>query len=435
MSLSALGIDPANLASQYTQIERASKDQLLSNKSYEFSNKISAFDNLKSTLTSFYDSITDNLDSDSNFLANSSTVTNEDALSITTTGSASPGEYDIFVEQLAQAHQVALSFDTTIPLSTNGELNIDLAGDSFSVDLSTLAAGASLSDLASAINSHVDNKGAKASVIRSGTETFLVMTSEESGAANQIAISFSPAATTPDANGANIDSAVAGMTELTAAQDSIVKLGATSAITITSTSNTLEDVIEGVTLNLTQAQEVGDSPSHVSIGQDVENTKSNIQGFVDAFNNLSSSITTNDDLKRDSLASSLARSLRNDFQGTFDGKTLYSVGIEFDRTGNLQINSERLEAALISDPDLLTNMLTGDDGIMSKLESRIEPYTKSYGIMSDKKDTLQASLDIVTRQQASHEFSMEQVYQRYLSQFTQMQQTIAQLESTMGQFG
>ena len=55
--------------------------------------------------------------------------------------------------------------------------------------------------------------------------------------------------------------------------------------------------------------------------------------------------------------------------------------------------------------------------------------------MSDKKDTLQASLDIVTRQQASHEFSMEQVYQRYLSQFTQMQQTIAQLESTMGQFG
>ena len=159
------------------------------------------------------------------------------------------------------------------------------------------------------------------------------------------------------------------MTELTAAQDSIVKLGATSAITITSTSNTLEDVIDGVTLNLTQAQEVGDSPAHVSIGQDVENTKSNIQGFVDAFNNLSSSITTNDDLKRDSLASSLARSLRNDFQGTFDGKTLYSVGIEFDRTGNLQINSERLEAALISDPDLLTNMLTGDDGIMSKLES------------------------------------------------------------------
>ena len=432
MSLSALGIDPANLASQYTQIERASKDELLSIKSYEFSNKISVFDELKSTLTSFHDSLTDSLDSESNFLANSSTVTNEDAMSITTTGSASPGEYDIFVEQLAQAHQVALSFDTTIPLSTDGDLTVDLAGEAFTVDLSTLDADASLSDLANAINSHVDNSGVKASVVRSGTETFLVMTSEESGAANEVTVSFAAGA---DANGANIDTAITGLTELTAAQDSIIKLGATSAITITSTTNTLEDVIEGVTLSLTKAQVVGDSPAHVSIGQDVENTKSNIQGFVDAFNNLTTSITTDDYLKRDSLASSLARSLRNDFQGTFDGKTLYSVGIEFDRTGNLQINSERLEEALISDPDLITNMLTGDDGIMSKLEERIEPYTKSTGIMSDKKDTLQASLDIVTRQQASHELSMEQVYLRYLSQFTQMQQTIAQLESTMGQFG
>jgi flagellar hook-associated protein 2 len=353
-------------------------------------------------------------------------------MSITTTGSASPGEYDIFVEQLAQAHQVALSFDTTIPLSTDGDLTVDLAGEAFTVDLSTLDADASLSDLANAINSHVDNSGVKASVVRSGPETFLVMTSEESGAANEVTVSFAAGA---DANGANIDTAITGLTELTAAQDSIIKLGATSAITITSTTNTLEDVIEGVTLSLTKAQVVGDSPAHVSIGQDVENTKSNIQGFVDAFNNLTTSITTDDYLKRDSLASSLARSLRNDFQGTFDGKTLYSVGIEFDRTGNLQINSERLEEALISDPDLITNMLTGDDGIMSKLEERIEPYTKSTGIMSDKKDTLQASLDIVTRQQASHELSMEQVYLRYLSQFTQMQQTIAQLESTMGQFG
>ncbi|CAM3037624.1 flagellar filament capping protein FliD [Pseudoalteromonas distincta] len=435
MSLSALGIDPANLASQYTQIERASKDQLLSNKSSDFSSKISAIDGLKSNLTSFHTSLESNLDSDSSFLANSATVTDESALNITTTGNASPGEYDIFVEQLAQAHQVAFSFDTSIPLSTNGELNIDLAGEAFTVDLSTLSADASLSDLASAINSHVDNSGVKASVIRSGTDTFLVMTSEESGAANEVMVNFSPAATSPDPNGGNITAAIASQTELTAAQDSIIKLGATSAITITSTTNTLEDVIDGVTLNLTQVQEAGDSPAHVSIGQDLESTKKNIQSFIDAFNNLSSSITTNDNLKRDSLASSLARSLRNDFQGTFEGKTLYSVGIEFDRSGNLTINSDRLEEALSSDPELLTKMLTGDNGVMSKLEERIEPYTKSYGLISDKKDTLQASLDIITRQQEKHDLSMEQVFQRYLSQFTQMQQTIAQLESTMGQFG
>ncbi|MEL0640988.1 flagellar filament capping protein FliD [Pseudoalteromonas aliena] len=432
MSLSALGIDPANLASQYTQIERASKDQLLSSKNTDFTNKIKDFDNLKSNLSSFHDDLIASLDSTTSMFSNSATVSDDTALSITASGSATSGDYDIFVEQLAQAHQVALSFDASKALSTDGELNIDLAGNSFSVDLSTLGANAKLSDLASAINGHIDNSGVKATLMQSGAETFLVMTSEESGAANQISLNFLSGA---DANGADITDAITNQTELTAPQDSIIKLGASSALTITSTTNTLEDVIEGVTVNLTKVQAPGDSPIHVSVAQDQEASKANIQEFVDKFNGLVSGITNSDNLKRDSLASGLARSLRNDFQGTFEGKTLYSVGIEFDRTGNLQINSERLEAAMADDPEKLTKMLTGDTGLLSKLEERVEPYTKSYGIMTDKKDTLQASLDIIIRQQASHESSMEQVYQRYLSQFTQMQQTIAQLESTMGQFG
>ena len=135
------------------------------------------------------------------------------------------------------------------------------------------------------------------------------------------------------------------------------------------------------------------------------------------------------------MAAGLARSLRNDFQGTFEGKTLFSVGIEFDRSGNLKIDNKKLEEAMATNPEQLTSMLTGENGLLSKLETRVEPFTKSYGLMTDKKQSLQASLNIVNRQQKDHEVSMEQVYQRYLSQFTQMQQTIAQLESTMGQFG
>lgn len=428
---SALGINPGQLASQYTQIERASKDQLLNTKSTKFSNQIKAFDGLKSNLSSFYDSLKDSLKAESSLFANSAKVSDESALNITASGTAASGEYDIFVEQLAQAHQVALSFDPAKTLTTDGELNIDLAGSAFSVDFASLGAGASLSDVANAINSHVDNTGVKASLVRSGNETFLTLTSKESGAANQITVNFTPGA---DANGSDISNAINTKQDLTLGQDAIVKLGANSALTITSASNTLDNVIDGVTLNLTKAQTTGDQPVHISVNQDQDASKENIQKFVDQFNSLTNSITSNESLKRDNMASGLARSLRNDFQGTFEGKTLYSVGIEFDRSGNLKIDSKRLEAAMASDPEKLTAMLSGPDGLLSKLETRVEPYTKSYGLINDKKDTLQSSLDIVVRQQKSHNTSMEQVYQRYLSQFTQMQQTIAKLESTMGQF-
>lgn len=428
----ALGINPGQLASQYTQIERASKDQLLNSKSSDFTNKIKAFDGLKSKLSSFFDDLKANLKDTSSLFANTVTASDASSLTVTANGTAASGEYDVFVEQLAQAHQVALSFDPAKALPIDGELSIDLAGSAFSVDFASLGADASLTDVANAINSHVDNSGVKASVVRSGTETFLTLTSAESGAANQVGVSFSAGA---DVNGSNITNAITNKQDLTLAQDAIVKLGTNSALTITSSSNKLDTVIDGVTIDLTQAQPLGDQPIHISISQDQESSKENIQKFIDAFNRLTNSITSNESLKRDSLSAGLARSLRNDFQGTFEGKTLFSVGIEFDRTGNLKIDSKKLEEAMATNPEQLTSMLTGENGLMAKLEARVEPYTKSYGLMTDKKNTLQSSLDIVVRQQKDHEVSMEQVYQRYLSQFTQMQQTIAQLESTMGQFG
>lgn len=363
----ALGINPGQLASQYTQIERASKDQLLNTKNADFTNKIKALDGLKSSITSFHSDLKASLKSETSLFTNSTAVSDETTLNVVANGDAASGNYDIFVEQLAQAHQVALSFDPTKALSTDGELNIDLAGESFSVDLSTLDADAKLSDLANAINSHADNSGVKATLMRSGSETFLVMTSEDSGVANQISLNYMPGL---DANGTDITNAIANQTELTNGQDSIIKLGASSALTITSTTNTLEDVIDGVTLTLTKAQNIGDTPIRVGVAQDQEASKSNIQGFVDKFNSLVNGITSNDNLKRDSLASGLARSMRNDFQGTFEGKTLYSVGIEFDRNGSLKINSERLEAAMTNDPEKLTRMLTGEDGLMAKLEKQ-----------------------------------------------------------------
>ena len=382
-------------------------------------------------LADFFDALEDYQDPDTGLLTNTASVSSETNMNVTASADAVSGDYDIFVEQLAQAHQIALSFDPSQPLSTDGELAVSLGTDSFSVDLAGLPAGATLTDLASAINNHADNSGVKATLMRSGSETFLVLTSEESGVANTVSTTFTPGA---DANGANISNAIASQQELTSAQDAIVKLGANSNITVTSTSNQLDNVIDGVSINLTQAQQAGETPIKVSVAQDNEKSVENIQQFVDKFNTLLSSINDNDALKRDVMASGIGRSLRNDFQGEFAGKTLFSIGIEFDRYGKLSIDKGKLEDAIATQPEQLTHMLTGADGLMAKLEQRVEPYTKSYGLINDKKNTLQASLNLVTDKQQRHEYSMEQVYNRYLSQFTQMQITISKLESSMGQF-
>jgi flagellar hook-associated protein 2 len=429
---SYLSIDPQTLASQYTQIDRAGKDQVLANKSKQFTAQLNAIKKLQTSMGSFLTQLKDFRKADSSLLANTASSSSESTLAVKASGKAVAGSYDIFVQQLAQNHQVAMSFDPTAALATDGEFSIDLAGSSFSVDMAGLPANAKLSDLAAAINNHADNEGVKATLMRSGTETFLVISSEESGAANQLTLGFTAGA---DAAGADITAALAAKQELKKAQDAIVRLGSDTAISVTSASNTLTDVIEGVTIDLVKAQAADDGPVNIKIGQDQSAIKANLQKFIDGYNGIVSSISGDTNLKNDSMARSVQSQFRAAFQGEIDGKTLYSVGLEFDRNGKLSINSDRLEKALEDDPAALEAMLTSDTGVLAKLEKTVEPYSKTYGgLLGDKQKTLQASLDLVTDKQKRHDYSMELTFKRYLSQFTQMQITIAQLESSMGQF-
>jgi flagellar hook-associated protein 2 len=428
---SYLSIDPQYLASQYTQIERAGKDKLLSTKANQFSSQLNAIKKLQTALKDFSTQIKDFRSGDNSILANTASSSSESTLSVKAGSNAVAGSYEIFVEQLAQNHQLAMSFDPNAALATDGEFSIDLAGNSFSVDMASLPANAKLSDLAAAINNHADNEGVKATLMRSGTETFLVISSEESGAANQLTLGFTPGA---DAAGADITAALAAKQELKTAQDAIVRLGSDTAISVTSASNTLTDVIEGVTIDLLKVQTGTDSPVSVKIGQDEQAIKDNLKKFIDGYNSVVGSISKDENLKNDSMARSVQNQFRAVFQGTFEGSTLYSVGIEFDRNGVLSINDKRFEQALAEDPAKLEAMLSGDAGLLAKLETTIEPYSKNFGLLGDKQKTIQASLDLVTEKQKRHDYSMELTYKRYLGQFTQMQVTIAQLESSMGQF-
>ncbi|MFC4653839.1 flagellar filament capping protein FliD [Rheinheimera marina] len=424
-------IDPATLASQYTQIERAGKDEVLKAQQTRFTNLLSSYTKLQTSLTSLNDLFTSFV-KDKELLSNSGTVSDETALTLSVDGTAASGNYEIFVEKLAQQHQLSLAFGSTETLPTDGQFELTVAGESFAVDLSTLPAGAKLSDLATAINKAADNSGVLATVMRSNGQAYLVLTSEESGAANTISMNFVPGA---DSSGADIAGAVAGATTLKSAQDAVFRIGSDNAISLTSTTNTLEYVISGVTIELKKAQQAGDTPLQISISQDSTAVQEKLQKFVDSYNSMMKQISSDSSLKSDSMARSISNQMRGSFQQMFQGRSLTSIGLEFDRNGVLTLDSEKFSEALEQDPLQIEQMLVAEDGLFGQMQSRLEPYTKRSGLLSSKQQSIQSSIDLVATRQKRHDYSMEQVYQRYVAQFTQMQVTIAQLESSMSQFG
>lgn len=428
---SYLSIDPAYLAKQYTQVEKAPKEAQLNHKSKIYNDKLRSIKSLKSQLTSFHTKV-EQFQKES-LLVNSSKSSQESVVTISSDGNAVTGRYQVFVEQLAQSHQIALPFNDADALPTDGAIELEVAGEKFSLDLASLPADAKLSDLAQAINNHADNKGVNATVMRQGKTTYLMLSSKESGLKNSISLKHVAGAASSE--NTNFATAVGAIKTLTQAKDAKFRLGSNSALTLTNSSNTITDVIDGVTLELKKAQGRKDSPVQLEVSSDKAATKEKIQSFVDEVNSMVSLISDNDTLSRDSTARGIKNQIRATFQGKYAGSTLYNMGLEFDRNGQLQINSTRLEKSLTESPQKLAQMFSAEDGLLDKIETTIKPYKGSLGLLQDKQKTIQSSLDLIAKKRERLNISMDMVYKRYLSQFTHMQVTIAQLESSMNSFG
>jgi len=154
------------------------------------------------------------------------------------------------------------------------------------------------------------------------------------------------------------------------AQDAVVKIDNT---TVTKSSNTITDAIQGVTLNLTQA----DTSNSVtlSVASDSAGLSEKIKNFVTAYNDvnkfLTDQFTFDPKVKKagallaDSSVRAVQRLLKDVVSGSIPGLTsgksnLSQIGITSDsKTGTLTVDDSKLSAAITSDPDGVRRLFLG----------------------------------------------------------------------------
>lgn len=435
----ATSIDPTTMAQTLVSAERQGMDQLLSKKATTIKNQLSGISTLSSKLSTFQTLLKD-LNKVSTLQAQSTTLSQEGVVKASSNGQAAVGQYSLFVQQLAQAHQLGFSFASeTAPMPADGTFSVTVNGNSMDLNLNTLPAGATLKDLATGINNSATNPGVQASVVRTGSSVQLMLTSKETGAVNAI----SSVAYVPGAGGVASDdliASIAGKSVISQAKDAIVKLGADNPLTITSSSNKLTTVVDGLTLDLSKAQAVGDAPIQLTVGQDPQAMTAALQKFVDGYNSLVGDLGKltsregNGALAGDSSAKSLISLLRTQIRQLPGGMTLSSLGIKSDKSGSLSVDSAALQKSLTSDPTLLTKALQGDSGLLKTLQSATESYTSRTGIIKQRKESLQRDQTQISDKQDALDTRMERTYQRYLQQFTQLNSLMSQMSQTSSLF-
>jgi flagellar hook-associated protein 2 len=218
---------------------------------------------------------------------------------------------------------------------------------------------------------------------------------------------------------------------LSSGQDASISV---NGLTVTRSSNTLTDVIDGVTLNLLQA---GGS-STVTVTKDREAVKSRIKELVGAFNEVIDLFKAHSsaDLKDttavlygDVTLRSAQTRIRDVVSDTVTGTgssydSLASIGITTGSDGRLTVDDTKLTNALNSDFDGVISLFTkANDGIASRTQSVLLDFQTSS--LKTRTDGIQARIRGINRQVDR----LEEGLSRYI---VSLQKKYAALDSIVG---
>ncbi|KQP37179.1 flagellar filament capping protein FliD [Pseudorhodoferax sp. Leaf274] len=445
-------IDPTSMATQLANLYVASAQKQLTTQSQKAQSTSTALTKLQSALGAFDTAVSGLTTRSAGVVQRSATLSGAGTAitAASASGAAAAATHQVFVEKVATVHQVAFEDLPAVPVSLGGPLVVQLGdGSSFSVDLTAADQNSdgtiSQAEIARAINLAEHNAGkAVASTVTSGGQTHLVLSAGASGADGAIALD---ASALPDSA---LKTALGNGRELVAAQDAVVWLGAQgTGIRVQQASNTFT-AIEGLTLTLAQPMASGSAPATVAVANDNTATTARLQGFVTAFNALEKALDELTAYGKDGSASAAfasdagVRNLRNRLNNALrmevDGVRLADFGIKSSRDGSISLDTAKLDKALAANPDKLDALfgntgLTTSSGVLGALQSVADSWTDSTtGQIKRRQDSVQVTQKRITQGQDRLELQYENAYQRYLAQFTQLQNLQSQMSETSSLF-
>lgn len=385
--MATTNLDVNSIVSQLMQVERQPLAKFAAREAGQQA-RLSAYGNVKSAVTAFQTAI-NGLNNVARFQTLSATPSDKAFFTATATRIASPGTYSIEVSALAQAQQLVAAGQTSSIAAIGSGAATTLTFDFGTVSGGTLEDGVysgasfasagkgtktvtidasnnSLQGIRDAINAA--KIGVKASIVNdgSGTPFRLTLAADTPGAANSLKISVAGDAAI-NALLAHNPAGSQALTQTQAAQNAAMKV---NGIAVSKASNTVSDVIPGVTLNLVKTTE---SAQTLTVARDSSAITTSINNFVKAYNDLAGTLKNLTAYDAASQKGSIltgdatVRQLQNQLRGLLGSsvagvpgnlKTLSSVGISFQLDGTLAVDSTRLNKAIDENFDDIASLFT-----------------------------------------------------------------------------
>lgn len=452
------GMDLNAVVSQMVALERRPLEQMQVEAS-RLQNKVSLFGQMKSLLSGLQDA-SNRLLGSSLWTQTKAVSANSAAVSVSTSTGGAVGNFAISVQALAAAQNVVgnMTYADSSELVGAGTMTIEVGSwddglttltpksGTSSIDI-TLDAEDTLATLRDKINAA--GAGVSASIVTDANGARLSVRSTTTGVENGFRLGV------VDGDGNPTDAAglsrfaydpSAGQTQMLRPQAAANAAATVNGIAVSSTTNDLNSVVEGLNIRLLQV-----TATNVDVGVSIDTgaITEAVNAFAKAYSSLASFIKsqtkydetskTGGPLQGDSAAVGVLNQLRS-LVGTPSGAStsfsrLSDIGLELTAEGGMTVNTTKLTAALGDLPELRKALSNVDDddasnhGFAQRFALMATNVLGTDGSLSTRTDSLQTLIKNNGLKQDRLNDRVDRFEERLITQYAAMDVKMSQLTS------
>ncbi len=419
------GLDVKSIVSQLVALERR-PIELLQERKTKLNTQLSSFGLLQSYAGNLQ-SAAGQLGSTDFWARASARSSDATAVAVTAQGTSTPASYSIDVTSLAAAQSLSTAEGAITDASNMGAGTITITRGGNAVPIEILD-GSSLSAVRDQINAAA--AGVNAAIIQDSTGPRLVFTASDTGTANAVSIAVSGASGQLSAL-----TYPGNMGQDRPAANAVLRV---NGLQITSASNVLTDVIDGLGLTLSR---VTTTPVQITLGPDTTTLRKGITDFVAAYNEINKYLTTQTKydeasksagaLQGDRTAVSLQSRLRGLLQQSSPASTAFArlsdLGLQMQRDGSITVSDAALDAALANPGEVARAFSTLETGFGTRFKALTDGIVGTDGLLTSRATGLRESIARNDKDQQRLEDRVLRVQERITRQYSALDASLNQL--------
>lgn len=454
MAISSLGVGNGILTQdvidQLRKADEAGRITPITLKLADENDKQDALKIIDSSMTNFIDSI-NAIKTATLWNERSATISSGTSVEVTAASNSDVQDFSLEVISLATKQiEQSGSFSAETDLvggGLAGQMNLNIDGTDYAIDYTETTTLKELKDL---IN-NVAGEKVDATLLNVGAgDVRLVISSVNTGTTQDISITDVTGTIDSRLKDYDITTNPTGLNQLQAGGDASFNFNGQA---ITRTSNTVDDLITGLTITLKEP-----GLSQVSVAQDRTSILEKFDSFVEKYNSainelnkMTKSSTESDErgiFSSDSTIKSMKREIQDMMNSLGGGVgSMVDYGFSIDKDGVMSIDKTILEQKMDDEPTNTQAFFSGGDftnpttsavttltGVFAEMSTIVESYTKTNTVLDQLKESLTERISTLEDRKLTATERLDAKYDIMKKQFAAYGLIISKLNSASSMF-